>query len=292
MFGALAVLAGCGNVSEHLEMGEWREVSQAQPPIAREKGSFVVATTVPGEGPVVRPGDLIKARVAVTTVDLRGSTEGNPDPQVIWVWTGREPETDPQHEVADYHTFGSLGGKPPRAVFIGRHLHEQFEIHLEAGADPDTGDLPMRGILADPLSRLKMTTSIDGHLVGPLKWPALGLRGQGGGNPSAQIEILAICPAAKLYRRAATLTQDGAIFTAGDMKYDSHRSGTLGWTAIDAQCPAPDGHVHFQAGPFYYFDLFAPGVLAGWSASYVRLRPPAQHPEEWQLDPTSAKRSL
>jgi hypothetical protein len=67
-------LAGCGNAYEHLSMGEWREVGRAQPPIAREKGSFVGATSVSGDGPVVRAGDLVKARVAVTTVDLGGRT--------------------------------------------------------------------------------------------------------------------------------------------------------------------------------------------------------------------------
>jgi hypothetical protein len=262
-------------------MGEWHEVGQAQPPVVPEKGSFVVTTTVPGDGPIVSAGDLVKARVVVTTID-RGGDRVNPNPTVVWAWTGREPEVDPQHAVADYYTYGSLGGKRPRAALIGRKLHEQFEIHLEAGAAPNTGDIPIRGIVDDNLSRLRIGTSIHGQLAGPYEWPALLLRGEGGGNPTAQIEILEICPAARLYRRTATLTQVGTIITVGDMRYDSDRSGTLGWTALDAQCPGPDGNVHFQAGPFYYFDIFTHGVLADWSASYVRLRPPEQHPEEWQ----------
>jgi hypothetical protein len=263
-------------------MGDWHEVGQPLPPIPHEHGSFIVTTTVPGDGPVVAAGDLVKARAVVTTVDL-GGNRVNPSPTVVWVWTGREPEVDSQHATADYYTFGSLGGERVRAALIGRKLHEQFEIHLEEGAALNTGNLPVHGIMDDPLSRLRIGVFIHGQLTGPLEWPELALRSEGGGNPSAQIEILEICPAAKLYRRTATLTQDGTRITVGDLKYDEHRKGTLGWTALDAQCPGPDGHIHIQAGPFYFFDIFTPGVLAAWSASYVRLRPPEQHPEEWRV---------
>jgi hypothetical protein len=91
-------------------------------------------------------------------------------------------------------------------------------------------------------------TSIHGQLARPYEWPELALRSEGGGNPSARIEILEICPAAKLYRRTATLTQVGALLNVGESKYASQRSGTLGWTAIDAQCPEPDGTFIFRQG--------------------------------------------
>ena len=73
-------------------MGSWQEAGKAQPPITKENGTFAVATGVPGEGPVVSAGDLVKARVAVTTVDTFGSTKSNPGPQDVWVWTGRAPQ--------------------------------------------------------------------------------------------------------------------------------------------------------------------------------------------------------
>jgi hypothetical protein len=135
----------------------------------------------------------------------------------------------------------------------------------------------------DPLSRLQATVPLQGRFAVPLKWPELALRDQAGGDPSARIEILEVCPAAKLSRRTATLTQDGALVTIGNVKYADHRTGKLGWTALDAQCPGPDGHIHFQGGPFYYFDLFTNDRLADWGASYVHPRPPAEHPEEWEV---------
>jgi hypothetical protein len=54
MLAAVAALTGCGNAFEHLTLGEWREVGQAQPPpVAADQSSFIVETTAPGDGPVI-----------------------------------------------------------------------------------------------------------------------------------------------------------------------------------------------------------------------------------------------
>jgi hypothetical protein len=175
-----------------------------------------------------------------------------------------------------------LGGVQARATLIGRHLHEQFQIDLREGASPHNGTFPVRGLIDSELSRLRTTGLVHGVWVGPLEWPEVALSSISGGKPSARIEILAICPDAKLYRRTATLIQNGIVITTGDIHYPRHRQGTLGWSAIEAQCPAPDGHVRFQAGPFHYSDLHSPTLLMDWSDSYVELRPADQHPEEWK----------
>jgi hypothetical protein len=242
---------------------------------------FVVTTLVSGEEPVVRAGDLVKAKLTVTTVGHDGSTRNNLPPQVIWVWTGRAPQPETG---ADFGTYGMLGGEQPRATLIDRHLHEQFQIVLREGLSPEIaiGTLPVRGLIDSPWSRLRTTAFVHGQSVGPRAWPDVALRRMGEGKPSAQIEILAICPGARLYRRTATLTQDSIVVTTGDIHYPRHRQGTLGWSALDAQCPAPDGHVRFQAGPFHHSDLQSPTLLYDWSGSYVRLSPADQHPEEWQ----------
>jgi hypothetical protein len=105
----------------------------------------------------------------------------------------------------------------------------------------------------------------------------------GPNKPAAQIEILAICKA-RLLRRTASLSQFGIVFATGDTRYASARKGTLGWTVIEAQCPAPDGQFRIQAGPFHHTGDSLDGTwLADWSSSYVRLRPAAQHPEEWEV---------
>jgi hypothetical protein len=77
--------------------------------------------------------------------------------------------------------------------------------------------------------------------------------------------------------------QLGVILSSGDNRYGIWRQGTLGRTAVNAQCPAPDEHVRFQAGPFYDFDPHNPRLLADWGASYLDSRPPDKHPEEWRL---------
>lgn len=277
----VAAVAGCGNASQHLSMGAWQEVGQAQSPIAGRQSSFEVTTLVPGDGPSVMPGDLVKAKLTVTTVYGQGSTQHNPDPQVIWVWTGRtsQPETG-----QDVGTYGQLGGEQPRATLIARHLHEEFQIELREGASNAAGSFPVRGFIDSEQSRLRTSAPLHGTYVGPLKWPDVSLRSFGGMEKtlSARIEILEICPGAKLYRRNATLTQDGIVVTTGDIRYPRHRQGILGWSALEAQCPAPEGHVRFQAGPFHHFDLSSPTLLMDWSDSYAELRPPDKHPEEWQ----------
>lgn len=53
----------CGNAYEHLSMGEWREVGQAEPPKLLSKGVFVGTTFMEGRGPTVEAGDLVKANV-------------------------------------------------------------------------------------------------------------------------------------------------------------------------------------------------------------------------------------
>jgi hypothetical protein len=258
-------------------MGEWQEVGLREPPLAPEPGSFVVTTTAPGEGAGVSAGDLVKARVVVTTVDMFGRTSYNPKPQDVWVWTGREP----QRSAPNLYKFGSLGSAKARAALIGRHLHEQFEMHMESSATAPGQQLPLRGIIVHPQLLPKVAAKIDGEWTGPLEWPALDLTPHAG-NPSAQVEILQVC-SARLYQRTATLRQAGMIFASGDLHYGSWRKGTLGWTAIDAQCPGPDGHVRLQAGPLYDFNARDPEVLADWGASYEGIRPAQRHREEWRV---------
>ena len=59
--------------------------------------------------------------------------------------------------------------------------------------------------------------------------------------------------------------------------------GALGWSALEAECPEPDGRIRFQAGPFYDSESQnGNGArLVDWDGSYKALRPPDKHPEEW-----------
>jgi hypothetical protein len=152
---AAAGLSACGNAYEHISVGEWQEVGQAQPPTPRETGAFIVTTNVEGDGPEVRAGDLVKAKVLVTTpyrYDV-GYTKTR-DPQIIWVWTGRGPEVEPNTLLRDMYTFGYLGVERTRITLIGRRLHEQFEIQLEQGAETSTDEMAARGIIEVPSAGL------------------------------------------------------------------------------------------------------------------------------------------
>jgi hypothetical protein len=265
-------LGGCGNAYEHITVGEWQEVGKAEPPIPVAKGGLVVTILTEGIGPTASPGDLVKARVRTIT---------SPNAQIVWIWTGREPGPGNwQQLAADRELFGDLGLGRTRLAFIGRRLNEQFEIQLEPGAQHGD-EFPLRGIIDDRLARLNTAVKLGGRWVAPREWPALPLAGGGMGEGAAQIEIINICKA-RLFRRTATLDQRGAVWSTGDAGYPTVRKGTLGWTAIDAQCPEPDGHVRFQAGPFYAGGGASDRTrLANWSGSYVRLRPPEKYPEEW-----------
>jgi hypothetical protein len=111
---AAAVLAGCGNAVEHLSLGEWQEVGLREPPLATS-GSFLVTTTVPGEGTVVSAGDLVKARVVVTTVDMFGRTKYNPDTCA----SRRDPFTTSTHAIL---RCWQTGGRVMRAYVPRRNI--------------------------------------------------------------------------------------------------------------------------------------------------------------------------
>ncbi|MFL6601276.1 MAG: hypothetical protein ACJ8R9_08075 [Steroidobacteraceae bacterium] len=188
--------------------------------------------------------------------------------------------------MVDLDTFGDLGTDRARASFIGRRLHERFEIHLEPGS-ADFGDrLPLRGVSEQQFSGLKVGgAEIAGKPVTRLKWPELPLATAMMNRPAAQVEILAICKARLLWR-TAKLSQFGVVLATGDARYASAREGILGWTAIEAQCSAPDGKIRIQAGPFHHTGYIPhQTLLADWSSSYVKVRPPGRHPEEWEEGP-------
>ncbi|MFL6601278.1 MAG: hypothetical protein ACJ8R9_08085 [Steroidobacteraceae bacterium] len=276
------VLGGCGNAYEHITVGQWQEVGRAEPPELPPDGAYVVTTQTQGSGPAVEPGDLVKASVRLIAEPATPSvSEKEPEAHTVWVWTGRESKAQvPGEPTFDIETYGDLGAGRVRIAFIGRRLHEQFEMHMEPGVDAGLDALPLHGIIAIEYASLHISAQIGDKPAAPLEWPAVQLTRTGFGRPAAAIEILDICKA-KLYRRSATLDQRGTSLGWGDMGYEKIRQGILGWTAIDAQCPGPDGHVHFQAGPFHHG---TGGMrLLDWDASYIRLRPPEKYPEEWRV---------
>jgi hypothetical protein len=271
------MLTGCGNAYESIDVGNWTEVGQAKLPIDLRPGEYSITILEPGHDQMVVPGDLVHARVTVTTGGASNPSED------VWVWTGQEPEASGSPSARAVSIFGGLGSARLRRVFNGRYLGEVFSIEL-LGAKEHGGDfLPLRGIWQDQLfagqRRLQAQALINGQLCYPPEWKTLQLESSRTHPISATIKILNLC-SAHLLRRTAHLKQKGYVMGWGDSHYEVERTGTLGWTALDADCPAPDGHVRIQAGPFYDH-ANARDRLAEWSNSYKRLRPPKDFPEEW-----------
>jgi hypothetical protein len=276
-------LGACGNAYEHITVGEWQEVGKAEPPEWAPDRAYVVTTQSQGSGPTVEAGDLVKASLRVIAEPATPSvSEKEPEAHTVWVWTGRLPKVEVSGEPTfDMDTFGDVGVGRARIAFIGRRLHEQFEMHMQPGSRGGADALPVRGIIGNEYASLNVSAEIGGRRAAPLEWPSVQLTRNGVGQPAAAIEILNICKA-RLFRRSATLVQRGTAAGWGDVGYEKKRQGTLGWTAIDAQCPGPDGHVHFQAGPFNHSGTGGMRLL-DLGASYMRLRPPGKHPEEWRV---------
>jgi len=181
--------------------------------------------------------------------------------------------------------FGYLGTARVRRALLGRQLHERFSIELDEDADGSVDAVPLDGILeadATRMNSLRRSLVSGKQMLAARTWPGVELS-QRGPRSSADMEILNICEA-RLYRRTATLTQVGMVFAPGDAGYPLRRKGVLGWTAIEAKCPAPDGNIRLQAGPFYRrVGEEENSRLADWNSSYIRLRPPLEHPEEWRV---------
>jgi hypothetical protein len=264
-------------------MGKWQEVGVAEAPQLTGKGEFEITTLVPGDGRPAKAGDLVKAEVLVTTPRANGAARPQAVPRTIWIWLGSVKPPPP--DLVQKDTFGSLGTPRLRRAFIGRQLHERFRMQLTPGADSSYDSLPVNGIIGTHWAMLSKIWSVDGRRLQPREWPSLSLRNLGDGESSAEVAVLAICDA-KVFRRTAILRQKGAMPAWGEFHYDFNREGTIGWTAIDAQCPAPDGHVRFEAGPFYHSPLGSDGTrLADWGTTYLRKRPAKKHPEEWEPEP-------
>jgi hypothetical protein len=260
----LGALSGCNNAYEQVSVGKWREISPEA--AAALPTTLAVETTQPGSGRAVRPGDFVRARlhpaVAVPSAD--------PQADIVWLWIGVDPIVE-RAASSRRAEFGWLGSQDLRNAFVGHRLHEKFTLKSAADARRLTTWAPARGFMVFMSSEARPTDTVG--TLSPL-WSATDI------GTLAEVEILQICKA-KLFRRTAYLQQWGVIFGWGDIKPQSVRSGTLGWSKIDASCPSPTGTFTVQVGPLYSGEEHYPGELYEWWDSYRRLRPPGLFEEEW-----------
>jgi hypothetical protein len=269
----LLVLAGCDNFRESVTVESWKVTVTPEAPVPPfDAHETRIGTTVlaEGSGALVKPGDLVHLRYT-RTVTWDNKTEHAQRAEEVWVWTGREPD-------AGMELWGKFGSPELRATLIGRKVGEIFELRVSTKYHEITA--PLYGI-AGPVSPRKGHNQFIGQYAamepkilagGELAW----------NQPSwSAIEILAACPA-KFATRRGRMTQWGYVFNMFGSAWQTDRSGELRWSAIEANCPAPDGEVRFMLGPIYWTaEPVVSGMLMAWESTFRSQRPKRTFPEDY-----------
>jgi len=274
---ACAVLVACG---EGISVGEWRETGTSQPPLIDRNVDLRMATLTPGTGDLVKAGDLVKLRVVTGRVCKKYpgpvTFTGESEPDILWLWTGREPGLSADSECAgpgkscndadlwaEESRWGRLGDKSLRKALIGRPVGETFELKQGPAKE---------GYVAVPLYGFHVifdnATLNDGrsHAWFPESRIAHLNKFDETQNIWAEVEILAACPG-RLLRRQAKM---------GEF--------TVRWSALEGKCRAPGESVRLQIGPlnFSRYDPFQ-GSNAQWKYRYRQVRLPEKFPEEYGI---------
>jgi hypothetical protein len=271
----LAVVACSACENESLSMGQWQQVGSPRPPLVGDDHGTSIEELTSGTGPRVRPGDVVKVKVNIQVRPSpyeRALTKERP--ATLWLWTGREPEA---RDYTSISSWGDLGSPRVRAALVGRTVGTRLSY---TPGGKWTEQLPLRGFAALP----HFTLSDNGTLQKPRSWPEVDLSNRGVWlDPEArgvEIEILQACEGS-LFRRSATMRQEGTILNMFEMSYVSKREGVLRWSALEGHCRQANEKVRFEIGPLYYVRGREPRMLFNWSDSYRRMRPPEDFPGEY-----------
>jgi hypothetical protein len=261
-----ALLAGCDNTSVKVTDSGWKELAmnKTQLPIDPKYPTISIAE---GDGARVKAGDLVKLRIG----DGRINADKTPYLQEGWYWTGSLPE--------DYNHYGATWPTPLGALLVRRHVGDKFEL-VPQDASTYRPRITLTG-MPPPQPNSKGFGHISAFSGPASAWDNFTLR-------TATYEILATCPV-QLSVRKGEMTQWGFILNMFGSSYPIDRRGTLYWSAIDADCPAPDGKVRFMIGPIYVSATSGTGqeayrneTLYNFADAYLAERPKAKYPDEYQ----------
>jgi len=266
---ALAVgvlLAGCGNTIVSVTDSGWKPLAMktAQLP---PNPKFPTTPIAQGNGAVVNGGDLVKLRLPSGLVHQDGTLVYKD----AWYWTGTLPEA--------YFHYGATRPTELGALLVGRRVGDQFLL------DPQDNGLYSPHVtltgMPPPQTNRKGFGVVSAFEESSTDWSLYSLR-------KSTFEILAACPV-KLTVRKGEMTQWGYILNLFGMHYPVSRRGTLYWSAIDADCPIPDGRVRFMIGPIYVSatsgndqEAYRNETLYNFYDAYSSKRPRSTYPDEYQ----------
>ena len=265
-----AALCGCNNASQSVTDGGWTPFTPAEPPAPGGAQQIETRPVAAGDGAAVKTGDLVHFRFIRTVTWADGSLHAGAA-QDAWIWTGSVPDEGGG-------IWGDYGSAELRLALVSRRVGERFVLDIPVKYQEIK--TPRYGI-ARPQARRSGALEYMGPASSAIPLVLAGGQFAWSGRAWSEIEIIAACPA-RLSVRTGTMTQRGFIANMFGSNFAAERSGTLRWSAIDADCPAPAGAVRFMLGPVYYTESIAPpGMLYYWQKTYESARPKASHPAEY-----------
>jgi len=265
---AVLLLAGCDNTIVNVTDSGWKPLAMntAQLPPNPKLPTTPIAQ---GAGAVVKGGDLVKLRLPNGLV----RPDGTPVFKDAWYWTGTLPEA--------YSHYGATWPTELGALLVGRRVGDQFLLDpQDSGPYAFQPRVTLTGMPPPQVNR-KGFGVVSAFEEASSEWSLYSLR-------KSTFEILAACPV-QLSVRKGEMTQWGYILNLFGMHYPVSRRGTLYWSAIDADCPAPDGRVRFMIGPIYVSptsgndqQAYVNETLYNFDDAYSSKRPRSTYPDEYQ----------
>jgi hypothetical protein len=247
-----AVLSACGNAYETLNVGEWESGGSAiVPEDLQSKAQLRVTILDVGQGPEIRAGSLVHARVAGKIIPGVSEYVSIGKLSDVWFWLG-DQRGIPGHEAYKWGELIDLGSRRLRAAFVGARAGSRVSIVMERRLDYPATILPTRGFVMN-YTVLKASGAIDTR-YGPEK--VVFHEGV-----EYEFTIMDVCQGRLLYRQA-TKKEWGYIphVWAGSRKLPFEREGVLEWVAMEADCDSPKD-LRLEMGPGHR--------LSGTLASYL-----------------------
>jgi hypothetical protein len=267
-----AILCGCENFSEHVDIGAWEpQPPAAAPELSPEHEPAVTTTTlVEGHGRLVEVGELVHLRYHRFVRSGDGS-ERREAAGEAWVWTGWEPEPD-------QGTWGDFGTPALRRALIGRNVGDT--VDLRVGYDYAELVAPAYAITTPRSVHVGLNEAMESPQISVSRVLAGG-RYAWSGPSRSEVEILDSCSAA-LATRTGTLRQWGYHFNMFGSAYQTDRHGLLRWSRLTATCAGSSGEFRRTIGPIYWRPepWTAHGLMA-WRGTYANVHGRERFPDDY-----------